>query len=138
MKSAKTFAFAAALIALWGGIGAAEAALVLSNLKVRTGPGPEYPVITVIPGGSNVQVADCAAGWCRVFLATGKRGYVSQEYLDVGGPAAYAVPPPYRVAPPVVVAPYPYPYYRPYYRSYYYDDYYYGRPYYPYYRRYWW
>ena len=40
MKSAKTFTFAAALIALVSGIGAAEAALFLSNLKVRTGPGP--------------------------------------------------------------------------------------------------
>ena len=78
MRSAKTFTFAAVLIALVGGIGAAETALVLSNLKVRTGPGHEYPVITVIPGGSNIQVADCADGWCRVFLATGKRGYVDR------------------------------------------------------------
>jgi uncharacterized protein YraI len=137
MKSVKSISLAAALIALTVGVAAASPAIVLVNLNVRTGPGPEYPAITTLPGGTAIDVYGCGGGWCQTHLSPGRSGFVSQAYLSMGpGPRSYAVSPPVEVYtyPPRVYA-------EPgYYPGYYYERPYYGRPYYgrPYYRRYGW
>jgi uncharacterized protein YraI len=102
-------------------LSAEAAALALNDINLRTGPGTAYPVIAVIPGGSNVDVYDCGAGWCTVAWF-GRTGYVNQAYLESGGPRVAAPPPPpppvYVEPAPVVVAPYYGPYWGP--RPYYY------------------
>lgn len=142
MKIRNTAVFAGAMLALSAGMAAASPALVMGDLHLRVAPGVNNPSAGVIPGGSTVDVQRCGGGWCEVFWR-GREGFVSQNYLDFGGPRysrraydgpprRYAPPRIYAAPPPVAVYPYPpAPYI------------YYGDPYYPYYqrrhyRRYWW
>ncbi|TKA98280.1 SH3 domain-containing protein [Cereibacter changlensis] len=56
-------------------------------LKLRSGPGLEYPVIVGIPNGTLLRVGDCQQNrgtrWCRVTLkeARALKGFVSAAYL---------------------------------------------------------
>src|SRR5262245_34408042 len=76
---------------------AADPALAVSDLNIRSGPGAQYPLAGRIPGGSTVEASNCGGGWCTV--RWGRRsGYVNQSFLDFGGdvPPGVAIP----VAPP--------------------------------------
>ena len=118
---------AAGLLLLLLSAEAASAAptLVTANVNMRAGPGTTFEVITLIPGGSTVDVTRCSGGWCSV-VWQGRAGYAIATNLGMGGrpagasgpvevagvygPPAYG-PPAYVVTP----APYYYPYYyRPY------------------------
>ncbi len=92
-------ALAAGFLLISAGAAAAAPALVTSDLNLRRGPGTNFGVLTVLPGGATVNVLDCGGGWCEVAWRGGA-GYASRSYLDLGG-RAYAAPPVY-VAPPVV------------------------------------
>jgi uncharacterized protein YraI len=81
------------------GVGAANAAIVQSDLNLRSGPGTGYRVIATMPAGANVPVLGCAGSWCRVAFG-GVEGYASANYL-AGGAPVYAAEPVY-VAPPVL------------------------------------
>jgi uncharacterized protein YraI len=61
---------------------AATAAIVTTDLNIRTGPGTGYYAFDVIPVGGRVTVYGCATGynWCDVGWA-GTRGWVSGNYL---------------------------------------------------------
>jgi uncharacterized protein YraI len=61
---------------------AATAAIVTTDLNVRTGPGVEYQRFQTIPAGDRVTVIGCLSGynWCDVDWA-GSRGWVSGSYL---------------------------------------------------------
>ena len=85
------------------GAASAAPALVTGDLNLRTGPGPHYGVLTVLPGGATVNVRGCADGWCRIAWRGGY-GFASSRYLDLGGGPVYAAPPPrvYYAPPPVV------------------------------------
>jgi uncharacterized protein YraI len=85
-------------------VASADPALVISDLRLREGPGPQYQPVLTIPGGSNVEVIGCDEGWCQVEFE-GRPGYVSQQFLDFGGDRPPVEPPPVGVAPP----PYPPP-----------------------------
>jgi len=83
----------AALLALSVDLASAGPARVYSNTNLRQGPGTNYAVITTVPGGSIVEVSQCAAEWCTAHWH-GRVGYMIATNLDLRpGP----------VAPPVVV-----------------------------------
>ena len=94
-------ALAAGLLLTSAGVAAAAPALVTGDLNLRRGPGTNFGVITVLPGGSTVNVLNCDGGWCRVAWP-GAAGFASSGYLDIGRRAYGAVPPPVYAPPPVV------------------------------------
>ena len=99
----KHLALAAGLLLISAGAASAAPALVTGDLNLRSGPGTNFRVITVLPGGATVNVVDCGGGWCRVAWRGGD-GFASRSYLDLGGPRYAAAPPPrVYVAPPPVV-----------------------------------
>jgi uncharacterized protein YraI len=68
---------------------AANASEIASPVNVRSGPGTNWPVVAVLPAGTDLQVLTCASGWhyhwCQV-QAGDVRGYVHQGALGfVGG-----------------------------------------------------
>ncbi len=110
MNLAQIAAGSAALMALSVHCAAAAPALAVHDVNMRQGPGTEFPVVTTIPGGSNVEVNNCYGQWCSVTW-NGKSGYAVARNLDRGegappgaaGPppaGAGAPPPPQGTAPP--------------------------------------
>lgn len=110
MTIIKKVSLAGALLLGTAGIAAAAPATVVSDLNLRAGPGTNYSVVAVLPGGTGVDLRDCSGNWCRV-AAGGYSGYASRSYLDVGG-GTYAAAPVYG---PVYEEPY---YGGPYYAGY--------------------
>ncbi|MGP0093852.1 MAG: SH3 domain-containing protein [Xanthobacteraceae bacterium] len=90
--------------------GAPRYALAIANVNLRSGPGTDSPLITTIPGGSNVVVNGCSGEWCSV-MWNGHSGYAIARNLDTGGPRearqyrpqpGYAAEPDHEPGPPVV------------------------------------
>ena len=53
-----------------------------SNLNLREGPNISYKVLTIIPKGTQVEMAeDCDCDWIKVYY-NGNTGYVSSKYLS--------------------------------------------------------
>jgi len=110
-------ALAAAMIMLSVDYVAAAPALATSNVNLRNGPATTYTIITTIPGGSNLEVNSCNAGWCQVTYQ-GQNGYVIATSVDQGGgvppgagpapgPIGPPGPPPPGALPPPGVPPPP-------------------------------
>jgi len=61
-----------------------------TDLNMRSGPGPQFEVVGVIPEGGSVSLEGCVESgkWCRV-TADGKQGWAYSDYLtaSVGGNA---------------------------------------------------
>jgi uncharacterized protein YraI len=104
----------AALLALSVDIASAGPARVHSNTNLRQGPGTNYVVITTVPGGSVVEVSQCAAEWCTAHWH-GRVGYMIATNLDLR-PAPVASPvvvyrdpliygPPYFYGPRIYIGP---------------------------------
>ncbi|MEF2070941.1 DUF1236 domain-containing protein [Consotaella aegiceratis] len=59
-----------------------------TDLNVRAGPGPTFPVIGVIPAGGSAALGGCTetGNWCQV-SASGQQGWVYSQYLtaDMSG-----------------------------------------------------
>ena len=94
-------------------------ALVVSDLHHRAGPTSNAPSYGVIGGGTTIEAGPCVQGWCATYL-DGNAGFVSERYLDFGGPPprAYYAPPPPPSGPAIIYAPPPaYRGYPPYDRS---------------------
>ncbi len=55
-----------------------------TDLNLRAGPGPMYPVVSVIPAQTEVAVGGCLAeqSWCQVTFG-GQDGWASGDYLTV-------------------------------------------------------
>lgn|GEM_PF-430856 len=52
------------------------------NLNLRSGPSTSYQVLTTIPIGTSVEMAEnCDCAWIKVYY-NGKIGYVSSKYLS--------------------------------------------------------
>jgi uncharacterized protein YraI len=81
---------------------AAETAIVQSNLNLRSGPGPAFNVLVVLPAGSKVTTVKCTEEWCRVRLGRWG-GYVSRNLLKFGADSYASAAP----APAPVVEPKP-------------------------------
>ena len=57
--------------------------IVTVSTGLRAGPGPGFPLVDRIPGGSHVNIHGCLRGnaWCDVSW-TDDRGWVSSQYLE--------------------------------------------------------
>lgn len=80
---------AVAAIALMGFAGVASAqvmAQAVTDLNVRSGPGPEYPVVGAIMASGHATVSGCIEGskWCQV-SASGVEGWAYSDYLTTAG-----------------------------------------------------
>jgi uncharacterized protein YraI len=95
-------------IALIGGLTTSGAALAatsataITDLNVRSGPGPEYPVVGLVGQGQQAIVTGCIQGskWCEV----DNGGWVYSDYLtaDVSGAAVVLTDRPAAVEMPTV------------------------------------
>jgi hypothetical protein len=72
------------------------AMVTAEKLNVRSGPGPGYPVISTLPGGSFLAVLgqDSAGSWLLVWLSDGIEGWVTRAYTDFQRTVPEAAPPP--------------------------------------------
>lgn len=98
MLSRLSLAAAACLI---GGAAMAYPAQVSQDLNMRTGPGTNYQVLGVLPGGAIVDVEGCRGSWCRVEYR-GRQGWTSARFLgEVRQSRVHRAPAPvYRAPPP--------------------------------------
>jgi uncharacterized protein YraI len=57
--------------------------IVTESVGLRAGPGPGFPMVDRIPGGTHVNIHGCLRGdaWCDVSWS-GDRGWVSSQYLE--------------------------------------------------------
>ncbi|MDO9411857.1 MAG: DUF1236 domain-containing protein [Pseudolabrys sp.] len=74
-------------------------ATATTPLNMRSGPGPEYPVIGAIPTNGQATVLGCIEGsqWCQVTY-NGAQGWAYSQYMQSAGirslpPVTYAAPP---------------------------------------------
>jgi uncharacterized protein YraI len=117
---AKFVVWAGLALALSVDWAAASPTRVTSKVNLRLGPGTNYGVLASIPGGSTVDVENCAGEWCTVHWR-GRTGYAIARNLGFGGPGPAGGPYPPGPAvvgpPPMVVGVPPYVgpgYYGPY------------------------
>jgi uncharacterized protein YraI len=77
-----TFMAAATLAALSAPASAETIARATIPLNVRSGPGPQYPVIGAIPNRGSATVLGCIQGslWCQVSY-NGRQGWAYSQYL---------------------------------------------------------
>lgn len=54
-----------------------------SALNVRTGPGTNYTVVTVIHNGDAVSIIDVAGSWYQINFQGSTNRYVYKSYIDV-------------------------------------------------------
>ena len=81
----KSALFAAAIVGASIVPGVALAAMLataLTDLNIRSGPGPEYPVIGVIQAQQQLNMIGCIEGslWCQI-THKGKDGWAYSQYL---------------------------------------------------------
>ena len=97
--------------------------IVTQSVGLRAGPGPGFPMVDRIPGGSRVNVHGCLSGdaWCDVSWSD-DRGWVSSQYLEYLYRNSYVYLPDYvdEIDVPIV----------PFVLSSYWSSYYSGRPWY--------
>jgi uncharacterized protein YraI len=83
-----SIAASAALLALAGGASAQTSATATTDLNMRAGPGPQFPVTGVINAGGAVTISGCMEGskWCTV-VHNGAEGWAYSDYLaaDLSG-----------------------------------------------------
>ena len=60
-------------------------AIAVTDLNIRSGPGPHFDVVGVIPGSESAMVDGCLeqSAWCKVSFE-GTSGWSSSDYLAVG------------------------------------------------------
>ena len=73
MKAILFPAIAGALVAMSGAALAETAVSAVTDLNVRAGPGPQYPVIGVLAAGQSATLQGCIANskWCTIAEAIG-------------------------------------------------------------------
>jgi uncharacterized protein YraI len=103
IKSMMSIAAITAAMTLPGAVSAATLASATTDLNVRSGPGPQYPVIGYIRSNQQATIEGCIQGslWCRVDIS-GRQGWAYSKYMTarIGGrtvaiaqqPAAVGVP----------------------------------------------
>lgn len=117
MRNIRSLPVAFAALVIAGGAAMAAPGLATTDVNMRQGPGTNFPVVTSIRGGSNIDVQSCDAGWCTVRFGP-YAGFVKADYLDFG---VLRRPRYYRSAPsPFLYGPPPPRYWgpRPYYYGY--------------------
>jgi len=64
-----------------------QTATVMNLLNVRSGPGPDFPVIGQVPGGASVMVLGCTPSWCSI---NGPQpSFVAAAFLAFNGRVPY-------------------------------------------------
>jgi uncharacterized protein YraI len=98
---------------------------VSADVNLRTGPGTEYPPVTLVPQWTGLQVQGCVEGysWCDVVVGA-DRGWIYAQYLEYvqGGEPAYIYDNGPRLGIPIIVFS----------LGTYWDTYYFSRPWYRY------
>jgi uncharacterized protein YraI len=92
MSNPFKLSIAALAVAAFSGVALAQSPVTATtDLNVRGGPGPHYPVIGLIGAGEAADLDGCLDGskWCRVVTGNGE-GWVYSDYLsvDMGGTAS--------------------------------------------------
>src|ERR1700745_1972875 len=82
-RAMKLKAFLTAALLLVPPAALAAPGIVTVSTGLRAGPGPGFPLVDRIPGGSRVNVHGCLRGkaWCDVSWSD-DRGWVSSQYLE--------------------------------------------------------
>ena len=85
-----------------------------NHLNLRMGPGMDFPKISVLERGEEVEKVGASEDWFQIrIIRDGRIGWVDSKYLSSTpvpqGPEAAPAPPPVPTAPPGVVAPPPLP-----------------------------
>ncbi len=83
MKTFRLMAATAGLLSAVGGVASAQTMVTAAtDLNVRAGPGPQYPVIGVIGANRQATLDGCAQGskWCQV-MVDGQPGWAYSDYL---------------------------------------------------------
>lgn len=57
-------------------------ATATTAVNVRSGPGTNYRVVSVLQRGQRVEVNDCRGSWCFIQGTRGSGGWVSSSYLN--------------------------------------------------------
>ncbi len=116
--NAKLAIAAGVLLALAVDAASAAPARVKTNTNLRQGPGTTFGVTATVPGGSVVDIRNCAGEWCTASWR-GRIGYMIASNLDLAGPdpgpgpvvaggppvVAYADPGPIAYGPPYYYGP---------------------------------
>lgn len=55
------------------------------SVNVRKGPGTTYDIVTTAKKGEVVTLLDDSTAWYKIKTASGKEGYISGEYVKLGG-----------------------------------------------------
>ncbi len=81
-RTSVSLAAMAAVLAFAGAASAQTVATATTDLNVRSGPGPQYPVIGLIQAGQSAELNGCLEGskWCRA-IVNGGDGWVYSDYL---------------------------------------------------------
>ncbi len=76
---------AIALAAVAPTLASSAEAIAATDLNIRSGPGPQFNVVGVIPSGMQTGVDGCLAelSWCKV-MYDGVEGWSYSDYLAVG------------------------------------------------------
>jgi uncharacterized protein YraI len=88
---ARQLFIAAAVGVLWAAQAAAEPAVVLSKINLRSGPGPAFATVAVLPPGTKLDVQKCTDDWCRVSFGR-QTGYTGRALLKLGSESYAAAP----------------------------------------------
>ncbi len=83
-------ALAGVLLAASGLSALARPGVTSTDSNLRSGPGVESPVVSVLPAGTPIDVGRCAGSWCRV-RAEGGAGYLSRSLIAFGGAPGRAI-----------------------------------------------
>ena len=88
MRNKLMVATTAALLSLSASALAQSSVSATTDLNVRAGPGPQYPIVGMIGAGQSTTLNGCLENskWCTV-ATTGGEGWVYSDYLtgDFGG-----------------------------------------------------
>jgi SH3 domain protein len=89
-KSIRTVMLTLAGLLLTAALVAAETRYVSEKLTItlRTGPGTDRKIISVLPVGRAVEVVASGEEWTEVVLSNGKKGWVLTRYLTGKEPAS--------------------------------------------------
>lgn len=83
-KKLLTTAAAIAAVTMVPSLAVAATASAVTDLNIRSGPGPQYSVIGAIQDGDRATVKGCIEGslWCEV-VYNGKQGWAYSKYLTM-------------------------------------------------------
>jgi hypothetical protein len=125
MSSARIAAWAAIFMLVPTAGAIAKPITLGGDTNLRSSPGTNSPVVTLIPKGTSVEVDKCSNGWCKTSY-NGQDGYTFARNLGIAprpaprgpiygeeeivdeGPVIYGPPPAYVVGPPVYYGPRPF------------------------------